>query len=349
MHFNRPIFLLPLLVLAVACSKTETASTTTVKGAIDTTQKAEPVAITDTNHHLYFHPKAGSVQHYHIVDKMAMNSNDVQGNSPAQKHSASSTTEFFIQQTVKAVNLDSSVILSFRVDSLRMDSQRDTSKVHYASSNMKDRMNEQYREFNMLLGKDFSVRANKWGDLDSMVDVSAISNDLLSSVPDSLRKNPRVMMMARQQAEQVANAYVMRVLVHSPTRALVKDTTWRNETDVNLDIAPGLAFPVHVTATETVRGLEKRDDHVLAVLEDNTNTSPKKKVFEEGPTKASIGNFVATSHSVVRIEDATGLLAHRAMQEKRNVTLIVESKEHPEAKRTVEQNGSEELVTEMIE
>jgi hypothetical protein len=170
----------------------------------------------------------------------------------------------------------------------------------------------------------------------------------MSKVPDSLKTNPRIRQMATQQSEEIVNAYLMRVLVHSPTRALIKDTTWKNVSDVNLDVAQGLQFPVTITATESVRGLERRDNHVLAVLEDNTTTIPKKKVFNEGPAKASVSNFVATSHSVVRIEDASGALYHRALEEKRSFTFTVENSQQPGSKRTIAQNGSETLTAELL-
>jgi hypothetical protein len=172
---------------------------------------------------------------------------------------------------------------------------------------------------------------------------------MLATVPDSEKSNPQIIHAATQQAQEVTYTYIMRVLVHSPTRALIQDTTWRNTSDVNMDIAPNLAFPVHIDASEAVRGLEKRNDIVLAVLEDSQTTTPQKRTLDEGPVKATISDFRAVSHTITRIEDATGLLFHRAMKETRNFTLVVESKEHPAEKRTVTQNGSEELLTERIQ
>ena len=317
--------------------------------AIDTNQPAKAVPILDTNHHLFFRPKPGSIERYHVIDRMTMSSSDTPPSGPPVSHSATSTTEFFLHQTVGKIGRDSSVTLTYRVDSIRLSSQRDTAKVSYSSNDLRDRMSDEYREFNILVGKDFTVRANKYGDLDSMLDVSQIAAGLLAPVPDSIRSQSRVRQMATRQAEQVANAYIMRVLVHNPTRALITDTTWRDSSDVNLNVAAGLSFPVHVDASETVRGLEKRGDRVLAVLEDNTTTTPRKRVFQEGPTTATIQNFVATSHSVAHIEDSTGLLVYRAMQEKRNFTLVIESTEHAGEKRSVTQNGTENLVTEMLE
>jgi len=247
------------------------------------------------------------------------------------------------------VHPDSSVELIYRVDSVLLTSERDTAKINYSSNNVRDKANDNYSEFNIIVGKVFTIRTNKFGDPDSAVDVSSITNALLALVPDSVKNNPEVRRRATLQADQVVNAYVLRILVHNPTRALIKDTTWRSANDVNLEIAQGLSFPVHVEASETVRGLEKRGDMVLAVFEDNTVTSPKQRVFEDGPAKATLSNFVATSHSMVHIEDATGLLARRAIQEKRNITMIVESKEHPDDKRTVTQNASDDIITELIE
>ena len=346
MHPNRVLVLCLLGFVLASCSKKETAVSNT---ALDTTKPAQSVPISDTNHHLFFRPVVGSVVHYRVTDKMTMGSSDTPPSGTSESHSGISSTEFFIRQTVKSIGRDSSVTLEYRVDSVRLNSKRDTAQMHYSSNDLRDRMNEEYKEFNIVVGKDFTVHTNKYGDLDTMLDVSQITAGLLAPVPDSVRNKPEIRRMATQQAEEVANAYIMRVLVHNPTKALVTDTTWRDSSDVNLNVAPGLSFPVHINASETVRGLEKQDNRVFAVLEDNTTTTPRKRVFQEGPTTATIQNFVATSHSVVHIEDTTGMLYLRSMQEKRNFTLIIESKEQPGQKRTLTQNGTEELTTEILQ
>src|SRR5581483_5907565 len=220
MHLHRTVLFLLFAGILASCSKKETTATSSTTGTLDTTQKAESVAITDTNHHLMFHPKVGSVQRYHIIDKMSMSASDAGSGGTPMKHSASSTTEFYLHHTVKSIGKDSSVDLVFQFDSIQMNSQRNTETVHYSSTNPNDAKNDEYREFNILLGKNFTIRTNKYGDLDSMLDVSSIVNELLVKVPDTDRTKPIVRQYATEQAEEVANAYVMRVLVHDPIHAL---------------------------------------------------------------------------------------------------------------------------------
>lgn len=338
-----------LLVAVIGCGKKEeTVSSTTAKTTIDTTEKAEPVAINDTSHHLFYRPKSGTVRRYHVIDHMSATATDAQPSGQTSKRNATSENEFYVTQSTGATAADSSIEVSFRIDSMRVVSDQDTIHTHYSSNDAKDRADVKFRQFNILIGKTVKLKTNKYGDLMDMTDVSQIADALLATVPDSLKANPRIKVYAKQQAEEIVNAYLMRVLVHSPTRALIKDTTWKNTSDVNLDVAQGLAFPVTVAATETVRGLEKRGNRVLAVLEDNTTTTPKKKLFEEGPTKATVSNFIATSHSVVRIDDATGVLFHRALEEKRSFTFTIENTQHPGQKRTISQDGSETLTAELL-
>jgi Family of unknown function (DUF6263) len=344
----RNYLLCTFLLLLAACGKKDNSPATGAKPAIDTTEKAEPVAIADTNHHLFFRPHAGSVRRYHVIDRMTASATDAQPNGQTTKRAATSENEFYLTETVGTTNGDSSVSLTFRIDSIRLSTDEDTTHTRYSSNNTKDRANDQYQRFNIVIGKSVQAQTNKFGDLTGISEISSVTNALLTQVPDSLRSNPRIKQMATQRAEQIVSDYIMRVLVHSPTRALIKDTTWRNTSDVNLDVAPGLAFPVSVNATETVRGLERRGERVLAVLEDNTTTTPKKRVFQEGPAKATVNNFVATSHSVARIDDATGVLFHRGLEEKRSFTFVVENSQNPGGKRTVSQNGSETLTVEMI-
>src|SRR4051794_17381330 len=121
------LFSLSILVLA-SCNKKEetTTGSTTQKVIVDTTQKAEPVAITDTSHHLYFHPQVGTTQRYHVVDKMTASANDAAPTGAANKRSAASTTEYYLTQKVKSVNKDSTVELTYRVDSILLATDQDT-------------------------------------------------------------------------------------------------------------------------------------------------------------------------------------------------------------------------------
>ena len=340
--------------LFAQCSKNNTAPEQAGgKAVVDTTQKAEPVKIEDANHHIYFHPVVGTVGRYHIMDRMMRTFTDQTPDGKSNKQSIVSVTDFYLRQTVKSVGKDSVVELTYRVDSIELKSQRDTSVVHYSSGNAVDRKDDRFHEFNLILGKEFSIKTNKYGDPDSITDTKAVENALLASAPDTIRTKPQVKTQAKQLAKeligQVINTYVMHILAHSPTRALVKDTTWHNVSEVNLEVARGLSFPVVVDASETVHGLEKRGDKVLAVLEDHTSSSPKQTVIDEGEAKATVNNFSATSKSIMRIEDATGLLVHRSTEEKRSFTFQIESKQHPAEKRLISQDGSETMTAELIE
>ncbi len=323
------------------------------KAVVDTNQKAELVKIADANHHLFFHPVVGTIGRYHIVDRMTRTFSDQMPDGKITKQTVTNTTDFYVRQTVKSVGKDSSVELTYRVDSIELRSERDTMKVHYSSGKAADRKDDRFHEFNLLLGKEFSISTNKYGDPDSITDSKNVESALLASAPDTIRTKPEVKAKATQLAKeligQVINSYVMHILAHSPTRALVKDTTWHNVSEVNLEVARGLSFPVTVDASETVHGLEKRGDKVLAVLEDHTSSTPKQTVIDEGEAKATVNNFAASSRSVTRIEDATGLLVHRTTEEKRSFTFLIESKQHPSEKRLISQDGSETMTAELIE
>jgi hypothetical protein len=338
-----------VVLIASACSKKESAPPAQAAGkaVVDTNQKAEPVKIADTNHHLFFRPAVGSVERFRVVDRVNFSLSDQQAKGPLDKHSSLSTSEYYLRQTVKAIGKDSSVELSLRIDSVELRSEEDTSKVQYSSGNKKDRANDKFQDLNIVLGKEFTIKADKYGDLTDITDVNTIATAFLATLPDSVRT--KVKPKAIQHAKSVVNSFISSVLIHCPTRALVKDTTWHNVSEVNFPVSRELIFPVTVDASETVHGLEKRGDKVLAVLEDQTTTAPKKKVFEEGPTKTTLDHFAATSHSVARIEDATGVLFHRVVSEVRHFIFVVENKEHPEGKRTITQDLTHTMTAELVE
>jgi hypothetical protein len=348
--FVRALCVSFLAVSIISCNKNEKAPANGAAiPAVDTTVKAEPVAIRDTNHHLYFRPAAGTTARYHVIDRMDASLSDQPPTGGAVKHSSTSTTEYYLRETVKMLNKDSTTELTMRIDTVNLDETQDTQKVHYSSSNPQDRASDKFREFNLLIGKDFTIKTNKFGDLIDVPDVSAIANGLMLTVPDSVRKDPRVKQMATRQAGQIVVSYVTQVLGHSPMHPLVQDTTWHNSVETNLPVTEGLTSPVTLTATETVKGLEKRNDKVLAVLEENTVATPKKMVNEEGPVKETFTNFVVNSHTLTRLEDATGLLYQMSRSEKRSFTFIVEDKEHPGQKRTVSQMGTQAVSVELLQ
>lgn len=339
-----------LLFAFVSCSKKETATTTSSSNAsIDTSQKAEPVKITDTSHHLYFRPQAGAVRRYHIVDHVVRSSEDTAVGAPPRKQAISVTTEIYLRETIKGPKNDSLTEFSVRIDSLTVASTVDTTTMHYSSSNLKDRANDQYQELNLVVGKEFSAFANKYGDLDSIVDVGSLTTAMLATLPDSMKRKPQMQQFLKQQAEQLAIPYIVRVLTHCPTLALVQDTTWRHTEDGPIQIPPSFKLPVHITESETVRGLERRNDKVLAVLEDSMTTVPTKNTLTDGQVVATISGFSATTHRVVRIEDSTGFLYHQVQNEKRNFTFHIQSKDHPNENRTLVQHGSEDLLTEQLQ
>jgi hypothetical protein len=344
------LFLIVSSAIALtSCSKDkpQPAVGSRTEATIDTTEKVPEATITDTNHHIYFRPKVGATYRFHVADKITQTMSDEQGGQTRNQNGAT-TTEYYIRQTIKSIRADSSVLMVMRVDSLQATMTRDTQKVAYSSAKSADRSNREFLEFNLVLGKDFTVKVNKYGDLNDIPDVSAITAALLQTAPDSVRNRPDVKAQATRQAQMVANSYAMRVLAHNPTRKIVKDTTWKNSSEVNLDFAPGLSFPVTVDASEQVKAIEQRGDKVVVLLQDHSATTPKKRQFDEANVKATINDFLATSDGAIRLEDATGVLFHRLLEEKRRLVFVVESKQTPTQKRVLKQTSTENMVVEQL-
>lgn len=338
-----------VVLLVQSCSKDQPQPAVGARtaGTIDTSEKVPEATIVDTNHHLYFRPKVGATYRFHVADKIVQTMADDQGGQTHNQNGAT-TTEYYIRETVKSIDPDSSVLLVLRIDSVNATMTRDTEKVSYSSTRSGDRSNREFLEFNIIVGKEFTVKANKYGDLNDIPDASSIAKVLLETAPDSVRGRPDVKSQATRQAQMVANSYAMRILAHNPTRRIVKDTTWKNTSELNLDFAPGLSFPVTVDATEQVKALEQRGDKVIVALQDHSSTTPKKRVFDEANVKATINDFLATSDGSIRLEDATGVLFHRLLEEKRRLTFTIESKQTPGQKRVLKQSSTENMVVEQL-
>jgi hypothetical protein len=348
-HCSSLFFLAAFVIALIGCSKDAPQPTvgSRTAGTIDTSEKVPEVAITDTNHHLFFRPKVGAVYRFHVADKIVQTMSDDQG---GQNHTQNggTTTEYYVRETINSVGPDSSVLVTLRIDSISATMTRDTQKVAYSSDKTTDRADRQFLEFNIIVGKDFTVKVNKYGDLSDIPDVTPITNALLTTAPDSVRNRPDVKAQATRQAQMVANSYAMRVVAHNPTRKIIKDTTWKNTSELNLDFAPGLSFPVTVDATESIKAIEKRNNKVIVALQDHSATTPKKKVFDEANVKATINDFLATSDGIVRLEDATGVVFHRLLEEKRRLTFTVESKQSPAQKRVLKQSSTENMIVEQL-
>lgn len=358
--FTRVFALLTVLVLSASgltsCGKGDAPQSgkpgdSTNASIIDTTQPAKQVEV-DSAHVIYFRPKAGEKRRYRIVTtgKAVLDVTDQLMGGPSGKRSSDTRAEFIVREEVKAVNADSSVNISYFIESISASQVQDTSRNSYSSTNAAQKTDPMYDHFTGLIGKEIKVKMSKHGgpvDNQSVTGLEQIADELVKKMPDSLR-SPVAKNMRMQQLHSLVNQSVAQLFVFLPSRPVGKDSTWSVSQEINVPVTQQVMFPMTQKSTELVRGFEERAGKVVGVLEASSVLTPLKSVLEQGDAKASLKNFKTVVKAVTRVEDMTGQAIHRTLNNSRGFDFTVESKQQPgKVYRTVS-TVEENLVVELL-
>ncbi|HET6512928.1 MAG TPA: DUF6263 family protein [Candidatus Kapabacteria bacterium] len=348
------LFLLASGLTLTSCSKGDDAalagkdSTGQAPMAIDTTEEAKVVSI-DSAHVIYFRPTVGETRRYrvNVLSTVNMETQDSLLGGPSGKQSGRSQAEFVIKQTIRAINPDSTVDISFWIESAKIDQRADTSHIIYSSTNAAQKSDLRFSHFTAIIGKELKTKVSNHGDPKSITGVEEITNELMKAMPDSLR-NDRVKAFRAQQVQAVVNQSIVRLMVFLPLRPIAKDSIWKESFDQNIPVTQEINFPVTISSSEQVRGFEERAGKVVAILEASTVTTPKKMVIEEGQAKASLNSFKAVNKGVTRVEDKTGQVIHRTLNDQRGYVFVLESKQQPGRYYRTTNNSMENLIVELL-
>ncbi len=332
--FSWLLFAFAGMFLFASCKKTEAdiaksmnSPTGGTQVAIDSAASGTPVDISDKNHHLMLRPKVGTTQRYRIVTRSERSQDitDQLFNGPQGKKTTISNTEYYLRETVRTVKPDSSVDLTFRLDSLKMAISQDTQKIAYNSNKPTDRKDLRFTEYNVIMGQDFGAIISKYGEILEIYGLQSIVSQIMKDLPDSMRSD-RYKDITNRQVQILLNQYVSIILTHFPDKPLAKDSTWSLNIKTNLPVSEVVQFPVSVTSKETLKGFEQIGGTVVAVLDANSSQTPLKTVLEEGQAKATLQNFISTATALTHIEDASGVLVKRTAHTKQSYTSTLESK-----------------------
>jgi hypothetical protein len=316
--------------------------------SIDTTQPVKEVSV-DSSHVLHLRPEVGETRRYHVslLSTASMETTDSLLGGPSGKQSGRSLSDFIVKQTVRAVNPDSTVDISFWIESAKIDQQADTSHIVYSSTNAAQKSDLRFAHLTAIIGKELKAKLKNDGRPVDITGLDKVVEDVMKATPDSLR-NDRVKGFRAQQLQSLMSQSVGKLVVLLPLRKVGKDSLWKEMSEDNIPVTREIMFPVSITSTELVRGFEERAGKVVAVLEASSVATPKKMVVEEGQAKASLNSFKAASKGVMRVEDKTGLLLHRTLNDQRGHVFVLESKQQPGRYYKTTQNSVENLVVEML-
>ena len=349
------LFCLTFSLSSVGCgSKETTVQTSTMKkdsngiAAVDPNEKFDTVAIAGADHRIYFRPPVGGTFRYHVVEQTTSTAHLEGVPEQAPNHAQSKRNEYYIWTQIKSYDKDSALTMDVRVDSVRIQASQDTAKIAYASTSAADAGNPQYNEMNAVIGKQFSVIVDRMGNIKKITNYATILSGLTKAFPDSLKANARFKSIADQETQQTLFNYIMQAVQPVPTGTVKQDTVWRQHQEGNLPVPP-IQVPITMDATQTMKGFQKHGSQLIAVIDDSTSTTPKKKTIEEGPITVTIDHLIATSHGRQHIDDATGMLLSRTIQQHQSVKVAMSSKQQPGKTQSMEQNATVNSTVEMIQ
>ena len=318
--------------------------------ALDSTSTGKSVQITDKDHHIFLRPKVGTTQRYRVIDRRedSQEITDQLFNGTQGKKKSTNITEFYIRQSVRAVKPDSSVDMSYRIDSVQFSLVQDTTKINYASTRPQDRKDARFAEYNMFVGQEFGAIVSKLGEITEVYGLAPMLEQAMKDVPDSM-KTEKYKAGAKNAIEMLLKQYVGLPLMHYPDKPLAKDSTWSIHAETNFPVLQFVQFPVAIDSKEVVAGFEDHGGVVLAVLEATSRQTPIQSTLEQGGTKATLDKFNSTATSKSQVDDSTGLVVRRVLKSNQSFVFTLETKQQAGKIARNSQSSTEETTIDLLE
>jgi hypothetical protein len=269
-------------------------------------------------------------------------------NSPGGKRNSTSTTDYYLRQTIREVKKDSSIDVKYKIDSVKISVQEDTMKVTYSSNRPADRKDIRFTEYNVIVGQEFGAILTKFGDILEMYDLQPMLAQVMKDLPDSM-KTDRYKTIIGQRLQALLGQYVDMTITHFPDKPLAKDSSWGNHGETNFPVSQAVQFPVMMDSKETISRFEDHGGVTLAVLDSKYTEIPEKTVLEQQGVKASLKDFVSQSSSTTHIDDASGLVVRRTMSSKQSYVFTLESAQQAGKMAQTIQSSQKTLTVDLLE
>ena len=326
MRFHKYSLFLPALVsisiFLSSCSK-DSGPQNNSNAVFDTTQTAKAVTVIEKEHRIYIRPKVGTSYFYRIMQHSVSNKNGNAPGQPALHQSATADNTIYVHETIRGVRSDSSIDVSFKFDSINVKLIQDTMKIDLSSSRAADRNDQRFATFAALLGEDIGVIVTKFGDIKEVYGTTNVIEKIMKPYPDSIKMKEGEFI--KEQINARIGQYVLETMMHFPDQPLAKDSTQKKDYEDNIPVAASVQFPMQISIRQVLTGFEERGDKVMAVFTTSSMARPMRSVIEEGPVKATLGNFTMSTKEEIHVEDATGMLVYRNVIEDKTYSLTLES------------------------
>ncbi|MEI8133636.1 MAG: DUF6263 family protein [bacterium] len=347
MIFSQRLFVLSAIIFVAflsSCNK-EGGPGSKPPAVFDSTEKANPVTVSEKEHRIFVRPKVGDVYRYRISQHS--NSSAISAGAVSGSESAQSEDSYYLTQTVRAIRADSSVDMSYRFDTISVKSEKDTAKINLSSSRPADRKDPRFSTYAALLGEDIGVIISPYGDIKEMYGTSNIISSIMKRYPDSLRTAENTSAV-KQQIEATIGQYIHETMMHFPHHPLAKDSVDRAEFQQNSPIWGNVIYPMVISIKQTLTGFEERGGKVQAVFMTNTEFKPMQSVIENGPVKATLNNYIASTKEELRVDDTNGELIYRKVNDDQSFTLILDSKDQQGKGLTTERKSKVTRIVELL-
>jgi hypothetical protein len=311
-------------VFLSSCNKELGGPRSAAPAVFDSSESAKAVTVTDKEHRIYIRPKAGDVFRYRISQKSS--SSATSSGPMAGSESVTAEDTYYVKETIRSIRPDSSIDMTFRFDSIAVKLEKDTMKINLSSNRTADRNDPRFATYNSILGEDIGVIVTRFGDIKEIYGTSNIMTKVMNRYPDSL-KTKQNMDIIKGQIEQTLGEYIRETMMHYPDHALAKDSTQKADFQQNMPVWANVIYPMDISIKQILTGFEERGDKVLAVFNTITTFHPKQTVIENGPVKSTLNNYSSTTKEDIRVEDQTGMLILRKVNDDQSLTLVLESKE----------------------
>ncbi len=314
--------------LLASCSKKEAGAPGGPNGAVyDSTEKAEPVNITDAQHYIYFRPKVGDTYRYHISlnsTAMAQTDDHIFGQYPKDEN-AVNINHYYLRQTVRDIRKDSSIEFSVVFDSILIKIDKDTIHLNFSSNNPASKDDPRFRSFAGLVGEQLVCIVDKHGLIKEISGTSNLIAKYMKQFPDSANTAENRDQIRKSVESSIAD-YLSHTMVLFPNKPMAKDSTLTESKDMNFPIWQQVMFPMHLDSKTVLEGFQERGGKVLANFVTTSTLKPLRTQLEDPSLTATLVNPQMNIRESALVEDATGMLVHREVRDERSWDFGIQNK-----------------------
>ena len=289
---------------------------------------------------LKFSPKKGDIFRYKLTQSskvtqeggMTANSNSVQ----------------YFTQKVTDIKKDGRIELSIRYDSVIVNnltvSPKMKNELRYDSRNKTDRENEEFKQYNAIIGAEMTVLVRPNGEIEDIMGHKALLAKILGNKKDSVSAQQKEMLENQLKNEVYLVPLQQEFQFYNDNGEVDSSQSWFRENMIPI----GGIFPAKSTINYKIENVREVNGKKIATISGNITTEISKKKLSQNSVEFVLknSNISGVGKSMVDVEKGTTIYKSNTIIMELDVEAV--NKENKEQRQRMKQSINSVITVELI-